>query len=156
MTKLEKAEESAHALVSKVLTDQAKRRAESADIEKKRLELATQAAEREAERDRQFMQQMQQMMALMVQSVGAQSYPPPSMFPFGYQPGPGYPPNGQPGPGYPPSGQPGPGYPPNGQPGPGYYPGTFMPASPAVDMPIPTPANPSPPRNHSNPEDSDD
>ena len=56
MTKLEKAEQSADNLVTKVLADQAKRRAESAEIEKKRLELAIQTAEREAERDRQFMQ----------------------------------------------------------------------------------------------------
>ena len=51
MTKLEKAEQSADNLVTKVLTDQAKRRAESAEIEK-RLELAIQTAEHEAERDR--------------------------------------------------------------------------------------------------------
>ena len=121
LTKLEKAEASADTLVTKVLADQAKRREESAEIEKRRLELATQTAEREAERDRQFMQQMQQMMALMVQSIGAQSYPPPTPFPMGYQPGPGYPLSGQPGPGYPLSGQPGPGYPPSGQPGPGTH-----------------------------------
>ena len=92
--------------MTKVLADQAKRREESAEIEKRRLELATQTAEREAERDRQFMQQMQQMMALMVQSIAAQSYSPPTPFPMGYQPGPGYPPSGQlqPGPGfYPPT-----------------------------------------------------
>ena len=82
MTKLEKAEESARTLVAKVLADQAKRREEAAEVEKRRLELTTQAAECEAERDRQFMQQMQQLMALMVQSVRAQSYPPPSMFPI--------------------------------------------------------------------------
>ena len=98
MTKLEKAKQSADNLVTKVLADQAKRRkvladqakrrAESAEIEKKRLELA----ECEAERDRQFMQQM---IALMIQSVRAQSYPPPAPFPMGYQPGPGYPPSGR-------------------------------------------------------------
>ena len=134
LNKLEKAEASADTLVTKVLADQAKRREESAEIEKRRLELATQTAEREAERDRQFMQQM---MALMVQSIGAQSYPPPTLFPMGYQPGPGYPPSGQPGPGYPPSDQPGPGYPPSGQlqPGPGVYP--FMPIPPAITNPHP-------------------
>lgn len=135
MSKLEKAEESAHTLVAKVLAYQAKRREEDAEVEKRCLELTIQAAERKAERDRQFMQQMQQMMALMVQSVGVQSYPPPSMFPIGYQPRPGYPPSGQP--------------------GPGYYPGTFMSANPAMDMPISTLANPSPSRNYSDPEDSD-
>ena len=106
LTKLEKAEASADTLVTKVLADQAKRREESAEIEKRRLELATQTAERKAERDRQFMQQMQQMMALMVQSIAAQSYSPPTPLPMGYQPGPGYPPSSQlqPGPGfYPPT-----------------------------------------------------
>ena len=125
MTKLEKVEESAHTLV---LADQTKRREEAAEVEKRCLELTIQAAERKAERDRKFMQQM---MALM---VGAQSYLPLSMFPIGYQPRPGYTPNGQP--------------------RPGYYPGTFMPANPAMDMPISTPATPSPSRNYSDPEDS--
>ena len=144
MTKLEKAEQSADNLVTKVLTDQAKRRAESAEIEKKRLELAIQTEEREAERDRQFMQQMQQMMALMIQSVRTQSYPPPAPFPMGYQPGPGYPPAGQPGLGYSPS----------SQPGPRFYPGTFIPTNPPLDMSIPPPANTNP--DHSSPEENSD
>ena len=168
LTKLEKAEASADTLVTKVLADQAKRREESAEIEKRRLELATQTAERKAERDRQFMQQMQQMMALMVQSIGAQSYPPPTPFPMGYQPGPGYPLSGQPGPGYPLSGQPGPGYPPSGQPGPGYppsgQPGPGYPPSGQLQpgpgfypfMPIPPAITNPPPGDQSSPDDDSD
>ena len=168
LTKLEKAEASADTLVTKVLADQAKRREESAEIEKRRLEIATQTAEHEAERDRQFMQQMQQMMALMVQSIGAQSYPPPTPFPMGYQPGPGYPLSGQPGPGYPLSGQPGPVYPPSGQPGPGYplsgQPGPGYPPSGQLQpgpgfylfMPIPPAITNSPPDDQSSPDDDSD
>ena len=83
MTKLQKAEEAADSVVAKVLADQAKRREES-EIERKHLEIGQQIAEREAERDRQFMSSMQQTMALMVQSLGAQWYPSPTPFPMGY------------------------------------------------------------------------
>ena len=71
VAKLQKAEEAADSVVAKVLADQAKRREESAEIERKCLEIAQQIAKREAERDKQFMSSMQQMMALMVQSLGA-------------------------------------------------------------------------------------
>ena len=125
MTKLEKAEESSDALFAKVLADQQKRRAEAAEIERKRLELAKQIAEREVKRDRQFMLQMQQMMALRVQSAGALSYPP-APFPTGYQPGPGCPLGSQP--------------------APGIYPGPFVPLNqPKDNMSAPTLDTSNPP-----------
>ena len=69
-----------------MLADQAKRREESVDIDRKHLEIAQQISESEAEMERQFMSLMQQMMALMIQSLGAQGFPSPT--PMGYQPGP--------------------------------------------------------------------
>ena len=120
VTKLQKAEEAADSVVAKVLADQAKRREESAEIERKRLEIAQQIAEREAERDRQFMSSMQQMMALMVQSLGAQGYPSPTPFPMGYQPGSVFPVGSQPGPVFPMDNQPGSGFPVDNQPGSGF------------------------------------
>ena len=72
--------------MSKVLSDQNKRRTEWAEIEQKRMELAVKEAERQTERDRQFMLQMQQMMALVVQSVAALPHTHPAPHPLGNQP----------------------------------------------------------------------
>lgn len=53
---------------------------------------------------------MLQMMALMVQSLGAQGYPSPSPFPMGYQPVPVFPMGSKPGPVFPTDYQPGSGF----------------------------------------------
>ena len=133
VTKLQKVEEAADSVVAKVLADQAKRREESATIERKRLEIAQQIAEREAERDRQFMSSMQQVMALMVQSLGAQGYPSPTPFSMGYQPGPVFPMGSQPGSVFPVGSQPGLVFPMDNQPGSGFpmdkQPGSGFPMS---------------------------
>ena len=120
VTKLQKAEEAADSVVAKVLVDQAKRREESAEIERKRLVIAQQITEREAERDRQFISSMQQMMALTVQSLGPQGYSSPTPFPMGYQPGPVFPMGSQPGSVFPVGSQPGLVFPMDNQPGSGF------------------------------------
>lgn len=127
-SKLQKAEESADAFMSKGLSDQDKRRAEWAEMERQQMEFALKQAERESERDRQFMLQMQQMMAMVVQSVAAlpHTHPPPYL---GNQPGPGYPQVNQLGPGYHSQGYIG------NVPGPNFFPGSSTPVGTSTPNP---------------------